>query len=167
MGDPLQQDDFDDAFPALFHDAYDVTYRILGDVDEAEDAAADALVQARLHWTKVGPMANRDAWVLRAAVNVAIARVRRSGIPPLDLSVGPADADKVVLHAAVVAALAKLSRREREVVGLRYVAGLSEQEVAACLGISVNSVKRHMLRATTSLGDRVGHGRNKGEPVAS
>ena len=167
MGDPLQEDDFDDAFPALLHDAYDVTYRILGDVDEAEDAAADALVQARLHWSKVGSMPNRDAWVLRAAVNVAIARIRRNGLPPLDPSAGPADADKVVLHAAVVAALAKLSRRQREVVGLRYVAGLTEEEVAACLGISVNSVKRHMLRATTGLGDRVGHGRSKGEAVAS
>jgi len=167
VGDPLQEDDFDDAFPALFDDAYDVTYRILGDVDEAEDAAADALVQARLHWSKVGPMSNRDAWVLRAAVNVAIARIRRRGIPPLDLSAGPADVDQVVLHDAVVAALAKLSRRQREVVGLRYVAGLTDEEVAACLGISVNSVKRHMLRATTGLGDRVGRPRDKGEPVAS
>ena len=76
------------------------------------------------------------------------------------------EVDTTVLRVALTAALAALSSRQREVVSLRYVAGLSESEVATCLGISVNSVKKHMTRGTTSLRQRLGGEWKEAEFVA-
>ena len=69
MGHPLAEDDFDSAFVRMFHDAFDVAYRILGDADDAEEAALDALTQAQLQWQKVQQLQYRDAWVMRAAIH--------------------------------------------------------------------------------------------------
>ncbi len=48
-------------------------------------------------------------------------------------------------------ALQAISRRQRQVVALRYLADLTEAEVAASLGISVNSVKKHGSRGIDAL----------------
>lgn len=52
-------------------------------------------------------------------------------------------------------ALARLPRRQREVVALRYLADLSEAQVAASLGISTGSVKTHLHRGLISLRGRL------------
>ena len=149
-------DGFEAVFRELFTPAFRVAHRILGNVEDAEDAAAEALARALLHWRRVGQLPYRDAWVMRVASNVAIDMVRRRrslpDVPELDED----SIDTTVLRVALSAALAALSKRQREVVSLRYVAGLSESEVARCLGISMNSVKKHMLRGTTSLRGRLG-----------
>jgi RNA polymerase sigma-70 factor (ECF subfamily) len=160
----------------LFGPAFRVSYRILGNVDDAEDAAAEALARALLHWRRVGTLAYRDAWVMRVATNVAIDTVRRRRTVPIEDGAaddgaaddGTADdgTENAQLRLALGAALAALSRRQREVVSLRYVAGFSEGEVASCLGISVNSVKKHMLRGTSSLRNRLGQEWKEVEPVA-
>jgi RNA polymerase sigma-70 factor, ECF subfamily len=148
--------DFDDGFAPLFKDAFDVAYLILDDVDEAEDAAAEAMARADLRLRRMGKRADHAAWVMCAAANVAMTRVgtRRAE-----------SADDPALREAVISALAQLPRRERDVVVLRHLAGLSEEEIGVAFGISVNSVKQRTLRATTGLGDRVGHETKREEPV--
>jgi RNA polymerase sigma factor (sigma-70 family) len=156
VGDLEVEDDFDTAFRVLFHPAFGVAYRILGNVEDAEDAAAEALARALVRWGRVRRLPYREAWVMRVAANVAIDMVRKGRTLPVETVVGDDGADNTMLRVALTAALAALSRRQREVVSLRYVGGLSEGEVATCLGISVNSVKKHMLRGTTNLRDRLG-----------
>ncbi len=53
-------------------------------------------------------------------------------------------------------AMQAIPRRQRQVVALRYLAGLSEGEVAGSLGISRNSVKKHTGRAVAALRLRLG-----------
>jgi len=166
MGDDGGEDDFDGAFRELFQPAYGVAYRILGNVADAEDAAAEALARALVRWRKVGPLPYRDAWVMRVAANLAIDVVRKRRTVPIEDSVTEDDTENAQLRVALVAALAALSHRQREVVSLRYVAGLSDGEVASCLGISVNSVKKHMLRGTTNMRERLGREWQEVEPVA-
>lgn len=48
-------------------------------------------------------------------------------------------------------ALAGLPRRQREVLVLRHVAGLSEAEVARAMGVSINTVKTHGARGLAEL----------------
>lgn len=52
---------------------------------------------------------------------------------------------------AVVEAVRALPRRQRDCVVLRYYVELSIAEVAATLGVSVNSVKTHLQRALARL----------------
>lgn len=54
-------------------------------------------------------------------------------------------------RAAIVAALAALPRRQREVVVLRFWLDLTEVQVAAILGCSVGTVKSQASRALAKL----------------
>src|SRR5690348_1421785 len=69
--------DFEEVFGRLFDRAYRVAYRILGDAQDAEDAAAEAFARAHARWSKVGELPYCDAWILRVASNVAIDVARR------------------------------------------------------------------------------------------
>jgi RNA polymerase sigma factor (sigma-70 family) len=59
---------------------------------------------------------------------------------------GPVD-ERLDLYAA----LAKLPRRQRETVVLRYLGDLSEAQTADLLGCSVGSVKTHASRGLAAL----------------
>ena len=155
MGGIEADDGFEGAFRELFRPAFRVAFRILGNVEDAEDAAAEALARAMVRWGRVRDLPYRDAWVMRVTANVAIDMFRKRRTVPLELGVVEDGSDNAALRIALVAALSALSRRQREVVALRYVAGLTEGEVASCLGISVNSVKKHMLRGTSSLREQL------------
>jgi len=62
----------------------------------------------------------------------------------------------VVLRIALVQALRRLPRRQREAVALRYLVDLPDREVAAALGVSVGSVKVHLHRGLASLRSSLG-----------
>jgi RNA polymerase sigma factor (sigma-70 family) len=52
--------------------------------------------------------------------------------------------------------LATLSRRQREVIVLRFLADLPEADVARALGCSVGSVKQHSSRGLANLRNSLG-----------
>ena len=143
--------DFDAAFDELFSVAYRVGYRLLGSREDADDVAIEALARAWQSWDKVGGYA--AAWVARVASNLAIGllrRRRRSELLSLRSGVR-AEASFAEDRRDLVRALKKLSGRQREVLVLRFIADLSEAEVAAALGCSVGAVKQHAHRAIAAL----------------
>ncbi len=105
-----------------------------------------------MHWRKVRGYA--EAWVVRVAGNLAIdawrrrQRVEASGDTDRRglTSPGPTEL-RIDLHRA----LDDLSRRQREVIVLRFLADLPEADVAKALGCSVGSVKQHASRGLASL----------------
>jgi RNA polymerase sigma-70 factor, ECF subfamily len=155
-------DDFEAAFPALFLRAMRLAYRVLGDEAAAEDVAADTMVLAYARWDRVGSLPYRDGWILRVAGNLAlkVARKRPLELPP---SAPVNFEDLSTIRVALAQALQMLSRRQRDVVVLRFVAGLSEPEVAASLGISLGSVKTHARRGLSALRTRLGERREEAE----
>src|SRR2546425_12273072 len=54
-----------------------ITRAFLGDVDDAEDAAQDGLLAARVKLDRYGPARPFGPWLLRIAANAAIDRRRR------------------------------------------------------------------------------------------
>lgn len=152
--------DFEDEFGSLYRLARTVAYRILGSVPEAEDAAAEAMTRALVDWNRVGLLPHREAWVQRVAANVAIDVVRRLGrgeraVAEMghrsEAGTGRAPDDEAVLRMTMVAALAQLPRRQREAIVLRHLLGYPEAEVSAALGVSSNSVKKHLQRGMEKL----------------
>lgn len=143
---------FEEAFDELYVRAYGVAYQLLGRRSESEDVAQETLARAFVHWRKIRGYA--EAWVVRVAGNLAIdawrrlrrvdtsaATDHRTGASP-----GP-DGQRVDLHRA----LQTLSRRQREVIVLRFLADLPEAEVARALGCSVGAVKQHASRGLAAL----------------
>jgi RNA polymerase sigma factor (sigma-70 family) len=162
-----RQERFEEAFRRLLPRAVTVGYRVLGDRAEAEDAAVEALARASASWPRVGRLTYRDAWVLRVTANVAtdMARRRRATSPAVEVPTEGAE-DGVVARLALADALRSLSRRQRDVVLLRYFADLTEAEVARTLRMSVGSVKKHTSRAVASLRRSLGDGWEEARVVA-
>lgn len=152
---------FEEEFRASYRAAFDMAYRILGSVEHAEDAAAEGMARALVAWPKIRALPYRTAWILRVTSNVAIDAARRRRPLPVEAGWSTDAVDDAVLRVALVAALQALPRRQREVIVLRYLAGLPEREVAACLSISTNSVKTHGSRALSRLRSSLGAGWEK------
>jgi RNA polymerase sigma factor (sigma-70 family) len=114
---------------------------------------------AHLHWTRLSEDPFRRAWVLRVTVNAALDiqrserrrrnREHRGRTPAVASSFEGASVDRLVMCEA----LRRLPRRQREAVALRYLADLSETHAAEAMGISVGSVKVHVRRGLSALGN--------------
>jgi RNA polymerase sigma-70 factor (sigma-E family) len=142
--------DFEAAFDSLFPRAFRLARRMLGDDAAAEDVAAEALARAYARWPRVAGLPYRDAWVLRVAANLAVDEIRRRH-PRGTVPQPPDPDDLMTLRLALSAALRTLPRRQRQALALRYLAGLSDIEVAGALGISTGSVKTHLHRGRAAL----------------
>jgi RNA polymerase sigma factor (sigma-70 family) len=63
----------------------------------------------------------------------------------------PDPADGYVERRALLAELAKLSRRQRTALVLRYYEGLSDAEIAEVMGCTQSTVRGHVFRALAAL----------------
>ena len=146
-----------------------VLLRILDDTRDVEESVQDAFVQAWRNLDRYRGDAALFTWLYRIGVNAALARARRRVPPTVELQAvegqASSSADSALrpeaaaeageLRARIVAALAALPFEYREAVVLRDVAGLSNQEVAAALGVSLAAAKSRIHRGRLQLRDRL------------
>ena len=144
--------------------AYVVT--LLRDRGAAEDVTAQAFERPfrKAHSYDPGRGGERG-WLYGIARNAALDELRRRkrtaalAADPADLeSATPEDhAEAALRRAAVRAALERLEPRERELVALKFHAGLDNAEIAAVLGVSVSNAGTQLHRAMTKLREAVEH----------
>jgi RNA polymerase sigma-70 factor (ECF subfamily) len=98
------------------------------------------------------------AWLFGIARNAALDELRRrkraatAEIPPREEEPDPEEqAELAAQREAVRLALGRLGAREREVIALKYHAGLSNAELAAVLGVSATNAGTLLHRAMTKL----------------
>ncbi len=151
---------------------YSVCYRITGNATDALDASQETF---GILFRKVREFrfeSKFSSWVYRIAVNAAIDHKRRSAarwLPSLDSTSDvnsdavrlevPDDHTEAPVHAAtrheleaeIQAAIVRLSPKMRAIIVLRYVEGLSYEEVAEALQISLGTVKSRLSRAHEAL----------------
>jgi RNA polymerase sigma-70 factor (ECF subfamily) len=140
---------FDDQFEELTGLAYRLGFRILGNRAEAEEVAQEAMIRAYTRWRTVRGYPR--PWVSRVATNLAIGVLRKRRVPPAGAEVTADGADLALERMELQRHLLSLPRRQREVVALRYLADLSEADVARGLGCSVGAVKRHARRGLEAM----------------
>ena len=141
-----------------------VAYAVAG--PDAEDAVQEAFVKAYRSIGRFRPGAPFRPWVLRIVVNEARNRRRSAGRRErLVLRVAggrtsgdaaPSPEDAVLAgerHRVLAAALSTLPDRDREVLALRWFAGLSEAEMATLLECRAGTVKSRLARALARLRD--------------
>ncbi|MEO8288272.1 MAG: RNA polymerase sigma factor [Chloroflexota bacterium] len=163
--------------PEAFRQLYDrylprvftyVSYRV-GRRDEAEDLVSEIFLKVvedlpRFEWRHGGSFA---AWVFRIAHN-AVANFHRDtarhgrllpadALPPIAANtLLPEDALlRKELFAHLHTVVNELPSRRREVVSLRYFAGLHNQEIAQILGIDERTVASTLSRALDELQARL------------
>ncbi|MFJ9591598.1 RNA polymerase sigma factor [Streptomyces virginiae] len=132
---------------------------LVDDLATAEDVVQDAFTALyRRHGEQIADVDNALGYLRTAVVNTARSVLRRrrtvrAWTPPPTVD-EPSAEDHVVLdeaHREVLAALARLTPRRRQVLVLRYWADLSEAEIAATLGISRGAVKSNASRGLDAL----------------
>jgi RNA polymerase sigma factor (sigma-70 family) len=141
--------DFEEAFPSLVLLARRAAQRVLGDFTEAEDVAAETMARAFDRWSRV--QRYPEPWVVRVATNLALDQARRGSAPVLPGRSAISVEDQVIDRSTAVELLARLPRRQAEVVALTLLSDLTMARTAEVLGISLGSVKRHSKRGLASL----------------
>ncbi|MEU7892184.1 RNA polymerase sigma factor [Nonomuraea sp. NPDC049152] len=159
-------------FSVLFDAHYEEIRRYIGrrlDLDIAEDLAAETfLIAFRQRDNFDAAKGGIRAWLYGIATNL-IGRHRRAEMrryralarsgPPADDGHDQRVVDRVAARVTVQklsAALAGLSRGERDVVLLVAYGELTYDEVAAALGVAYGTVASRLSRARTKLRDALG-----------
>jgi RNA polymerase sigma factor (sigma-70 family) len=157
-------------FEALYRSARDDVYAyvatMLRDRTAAEDVTAAAFERAYRKQRLFKPgRGSARAWVFGIARNAALDELRRrkraaamtAEPADVDAALPEDDAEAALRRATVRAALAQLEPRERELIALKFHAGLGNAEIASVLGVSVSNAGTQLHRAMTKLREAVEH----------
>lgn len=131
---------------------------LCGDRELAADVAADAFAKALVSWRRVSAMERPGGWVYQVALNLLRRRLGRRTreaevMRPMRSVVAPAaDATRLDVWAQVRV----LPDRQRHAIVLRYVADLTEPEIASVLGVSRGTVASNLFDARRSLAEALG-----------
>ena len=152
------------AFEALYRESRDDLYAyvagLLRDRAAAEDVTAAAFERAYRKRRRYDPRrGTRRAWLFGIARNAALDEQRRRGRQTslagdvLDPEgADPAEEAEVALRRSVLrSALAGLGPRERELVALKFFAGLDNAEIATVLEISESNAGTRLHRTIEKL----------------
>lgn len=140
-------------------DVYAYVATMLRDRSLAEDVTALAFERAFRRRRLYNPRRGSErAWLFGIARNAALdelRRARRSSAlahdPPDDTGAGAEEPQDPALRATVRAALGDLSPRERELIALKFHAGLSNAEIARVLRVSESNAGTLLHRTITKL----------------
>jgi RNA polymerase sigma-70 factor, ECF subfamily len=145
----------------LFDEHYERLVRSLsvaaGSREVARDAVQHAFVKAYVDWRRIGGYDDPVGWIRRVALNRISDHHRGRGRSARLLGRLPRHLDDddqtvgVVDRVDLGQAIRRLPERQRFAVSLYYLEGLSVQETAAAMGVSVGSVKTHLSRARATL----------------
>jgi RNA polymerase sigma-70 factor, ECF subfamily len=154
-------------FEALYRSSRDDVYAyvatLLRDAAAAEDVTALAFERAyRRRRTFDRRRGEERAWLFGIARNAALDELRRrkrharlahEPIHALEDELAPLDEDgeTALRRTALRAALDGLAARERELVALKFHAGLSNAEIARVLGVSESNAGTLLHRTMTKL----------------
>ena len=156
--------DFEALYRGSRDDVFAYVATLLHDRAAAEDVTAQAFERAyRKQRSFDSRRGGERAWLFGIARNAALDELRRrkrhaalAADPPDASAPAPDDAaDAALQRAAVRAALATLAARDREVIALRFHAGLDTAELATVLGVSRSNAGTLLHRAMTKLREAI------------
>lgn len=148
------------AFEALYRESRDDVYAyvagLLRDPSAAEEVTSQAFERAWRKRRQLDPeRGSGRAWLFGIARNAALDELRRrkrqAGPPPESHAAADDPAAEGVRRAALRQAIASLGGRDRELVALKYFAGLSNAEIAKLIGTSESNAGTRLHRAVEKL----------------
>lgn len=142
---------------------YNLCYRMLGNAQDAEDAAQEAFLRAYRSINRYDPDRKLITWLLSIAAHYCIDQQRRVKAPqvsldetaPIELAEHGAGPEKAYLQREtsdeVQHLLSQISPRDRAAIILYYWYDLSYQEIASQLKLTESALKTRLHRARRSL----------------
>ena len=137
-----------------------VLYRLLDDERDVEETTQDTFVQAWRNLDRFRGDAAPFTWLYRIAVNEALQRRRRSQPPMVELEEAhtpptESQAATAELQEMLIDAIRALPFEHRAALVLRDLEGLSNEQVAKTLEITVAAAKSRIHRARMTLRARL------------
>ncbi len=125
------------------------------DVAEAQDLAQEAMVRVFERWERVRRMRSPEGYLYRTALNLHRSRLRRlrrwAEVGRQAHRAEPDPLERAEQHLELDRLLAALPEGQRAALVLREWVGMSDGEVARCLGIGPSSVRSRISRARQAL----------------
>lgn len=147
---------------------YNLTYRMLGNANDAEDAAQEAFLRAYANLDSYDPKRKFSSWLFAIASNYCIDQLRRRRInwvsvedlPPWEpLRAQTPDPEQSAIHSSdskyIQKMLETLSPDYRLAVVLRYWYDYSYKDIAAVTNSTVSAVKSRLHRARRMLAEEI------------
>ena len=159
------------AFGQLMHRyagaVYNLTYRMLGSAEDAEDASQEIFLRAYTRLASFDRQRRFSTWLLSVGSNYCIDRLRRRRFSWLTLDDAaftlPSNErglEQIALdheqQAIIQRALQQLPEHYRMVTVLRYWSDLSYEEIANVTGLSESTIKTRLHRARHMLAKALG-----------
>lgn len=145
-------------------------WRIVANAQDAEDAMQNALLVVWKRWGRVAKHASPEALVLKIAIDAAYDITRRrlreqnrktsqSAVEELaDRTRSPVEQlIQAELHAEVLAAIHRLSRRQAVAMLMRVFEDLPYSQIAAAMGCTEATARKHVARANARLQGMLAH----------
>ena len=145
---------------------YNVAYRMMGNQHDAEEVAQDAFISAYRARDRFRGDAQPTTWLYRITVNAALMRIRKDkrrkemtvsedaqpDAPSTDWTQSPvASAMNTELGERIQEAINELPEDLQTAVVLRDVQGLTNEEAAEVLEISISALKARLHRGRVAL----------------
>lgn len=154
---------------------YNLTYRMLHNQSEAEEAAQEAFIRAYKHLNSYDPGRPFSSWIFSIASHYCIDRLRRRRIDwlplkeeiaePVRLATASPNPETVATdrdrEAWIQELMNVLSPTDRAALTLHYWYDCSYKEIAEVLNLTVSAVKSRLYRARRALAEQM-----EGEPYA-
>jgi RNA polymerase sigma factor (sigma-70 family) len=124
------------------------------DVELASDVASEAFARAYARWDRVAQMESPTGWTYCVGVNLVRRHWRRQRMERLVSARATASTAMPAPEAVdpdLWRAVGRLPRRQREAVAFRYLADLTEAEIATVMRISEGAVSATLTRARREL----------------
>jgi RNA polymerase sigma-70 factor (ECF subfamily) len=159
---------------------FNLTYRMLGEAGEAEDAAQETFMRAYQHIDRYDAERPFKTWLLSIASNFCIDKLRKRRLTWLSLddplpphpalnSKSPGPEESAIdgqRNAAVHELLNQLPPDYRAAVILRYWYDMSYAEIAEMLETTESAIKSRLFRARQTLAEEARAGHVPGMAVA-
>ena len=145
---PVDADGFEDWYREHYRRVFASVLVVSGNRAATSEAVDEAFARALERWPRVRTMASPIGWTFTVARNLLRRAAKRSA---RDRAVGLTVNLDPEIDVALWETVRSLPKRERELIALRYVADLSEPEIAATLGIAKGTVARGLHDARAHL----------------
>ena len=161
----------DDAFAQIVESyqvpVYNLCYRMLGNREEAEDAAQESFLRAYRNLNRYDPKRKFVTWLLSIASHYCIDCLRRRRLKLVSLddllprrergaATPAAEANYLQQEQAeeIRSMLDGIGEKDRAAVILRYWYDFSYEEIAESLSLSISAVKSRLHRTRREMADR-------------
>lgn len=155
----------------LFH----LCYRMLGNREEAQDAAQEAFIRAYVNIHSYDTSKKFSTWLYRIATNLCIDRIRKKARLlfrcrssrdrrlnmysqiAADQALPEEELEQVELQEFIQSEILKLPEKYRTVIVLKYIDELSLKEISDILDLPLGTVKTRIHRGREALRNRLRH----------